>query len=132
MAGGGGGSGGGGGHAGSGSMLPAELVGTWTIAEGDAGISYQFTADGKIVYAGDLSTYTGCTYEVQTSYTGYVTMQGGLLTLTPVDGTQISSQCGSVTTSSFNQIEVDAYEVQGTTLYLQNQETGVVLTLSRS
>lgn len=73
-----------------------------------------------------------CTYEVQTSYTGYVNLQGNLLTLTPVDGTQITSQCGSVTTSSFDKREVDAYEVQGASLYLQDQETGLVLTLSRS
>ena len=111
-------------------MLPADLVGTWQYVEADAALSYQFTADGGVVYAGDLVTSNGCTYETQTSYTGYVRLQGNVLTLTPVDGTQASNDCGQVSSSPFTQVEVDAYEIQNGVLYLQNQSTGVVLSLT--
>ncbi len=130
--GGGGGGGSGGGGGGGGSMLPADLVGAWQDVEGDAAIRYEFTAQGGVVYASDLSTSDGCTYDTQTSYTGTVTLQGNVLTLTPSDGMQVSNDCGQVSTSPFTQVEVDAYQVQNGVLYLQNQSTGTVLMLPRA
>ena len=124
------GSGSGSGH--HGSMLPADLVGKWTSSGGDAILSYDFSADGGIVYAGRLDTSYSCTFVYQLSYTGYVTLQGNMLTLTPVDGTAVTNECGTVTTAAYSKVEVDAYQIQNGTLYLQDQATGNVLTLTRN
>jgi hypothetical protein len=116
---------------GGGSMLPAELVGTWQSIESDAAISYQFTADGEVVYAGDLETNLGCPYQTETEYEGTVTLSGTTITLTPVQGEQDTDDCGATTQQPFTKVEVDAYEVQSATLLLHNQATGVTLTLSK-
>jgi hypothetical protein len=126
------GSGSAGAHGAHGSMLPAELVGAWQIDDGDAAIRYEFTAQGGVVYASELDTSYGCTYTTKTSFQGSVKLDGNILTITPSDGTQVSDDCGEQTSSPYSKVDVEAYEIQNGTLYMQNQDTGVVLTLTRA
>ncbi|HUJ60065.1 MAG TPA: hypothetical protein VLX92_16280 [Kofleriaceae bacterium] len=119
----------------TGSPLPADLVGQWGTAGLSAAISYEFSADGQVVYAGKLDSSYSCTDTTEISYQGTVQLAGNVLTIQPTDGTVTDDYCGTVTTKPYTRSSTMAYQIgtgdQGPVLTLTDQATGDVLVLPR-